>query len=181
MDEKMDHGSILAQKIINIAPDSTYLELYNKLALEAQNLTNLTCLDWINGKITPQPQDDSLATFCQEFGRGDGQINWHKSAEEIYNQYRGMTPWPGVFTFLNSKRLKLITINVPDSINTNQNVGFASRPVGVIIVESGKIFVNCGDNNSIEILELQLEGKNKLNAAEFIKGQKNLRGIRLSS
>ena len=179
MDEKMDRGPILAQKEYKIDVDDTYLELRNKLALEAQNLTILTCLDWVNGKIKPTTQDDSEATFCKEFNRVDGKIDWNKNAEDLYNQYRGMTPWPGVFTFLNGKRLKLIKLSLPkkilNQVQSLPSTRLGDDKVGQIKIKEQKVFVYCGDVKLIEILELQLEGKKPLDAKTFLNGNKDFK------
>jgi len=191
MDEKMDHGPVLAQKTFDINPNDTYNELHSKLALEAQILLNKTILKWVDNEIKPMEQSHTEATFCKEFKKEDGKINWNASALEIYNQYRGMINWPGVFTTLNGKRLKLIEIDILRDITTNDDEENlrdpclpdrqASTPVGMTTVQENKIFVSCGDGNLIEILELQLEGKTQMNAKTFLNGNKDLDRTFLSS
>jgi len=168
MDEKMDHGPVLAQKTFDINLNDTYNELHNKLALEAQILLNKTILEYTNNEIQPKEQDHTKASFCKEFKKEDGEINWQKSAIEIYNQHRGMIKWPGVFTFLNGKRLKILKMKLEENIKNEKDKN------GSVLVINNRLFINCGDENLIEILELQLEGKKPITAKEFLNGNKKL-------
>ncbi len=164
MDEKMDHGDILRQQKITIDPDDTFVELNNKLLAIAPELLIKTIGDYLTGKITSQIQIHDEATFCKEFTRDDGKIDWQKTGEQIYNQYRGLTPWPGIWTEYNGKRLKLLEIKpAHESIDP-----------GKITTIQDKLFAGCGQNTSIEIIKIQLEGKNHMSAKEFINGFKNI-------
>ncbi|MFH0857367.1 MAG: methionyl-tRNA formyltransferase, partial [Candidatus Magasanikbacteria bacterium] len=101
LDEGMDTGPLLAQKSVDILPDETYLELDTKLAIIASELLLSTIEPYVRGKIKPQPQENTEATPCRLLSRDDGRIDWKSmNATEIYNQYRGLTPWPGVWTTL---------------------------------------------------------------------------------
>ncbi len=160
MDEKMDHGAILKQEKISIIPDETYLQLSERMSLLSAELLIKTIVDCLDEKITPQEQNHNLATFCKELTKEDGRIDWTKTANEIYNLYRGLTPWPGIWTEWNEKRLKLLEIK--PAVTTVEN--------GKIIMLEDKIFAGCGQNTAIEILKLQIEGKNAMNAKEFING-----------
>ncbi len=163
MDAKMDHGAILAQQNLAIEPDETYLELSKKMEPVAANLLALTLPMWLTGSITPEAQDESKVTLCKMFTREDGKIDFTKSATEIYNQYRGLTPWPGIWTMWNGKRLKLLQI---------KKSAHAGIP-GKVLNEAGKLFIGCG-TNSLEIIELQLEGKKAMTTQEFLNGFKEI-------
>ncbi|MFA6548275.1 MAG: methionyl-tRNA formyltransferase [Candidatus Magasanikbacteria bacterium] len=164
MDEKMDHGDILRQQKITIGHDDTYTELNNKMLAVAPKLLIATASDYIEGKITPQVQIHEEATFCKEFTREDGKIDWNKTGEQIYNLYRGLTPWPGIWTEYNGKRLKLLEVK-PANEKIEQ---------GKISAQSDRLFAGGGENTAIEITKIQLEGKNPMNAKEFINGFKNI-------
>ena len=84
-----------------------------------------------------------------------------------------MCKWPGVFTFLNNKRLKILEMT-----NLSEMTNLKSAEIKI---DKAKIFIGCGNKDTVEILELQLEGKNKMTAKEFINGNKNLNGAILSS
>ncbi|MEK7625258.1 MAG: methionyl-tRNA formyltransferase [Patescibacteria group bacterium] len=168
MDEKMDRGPILSQTKIQIAPDDTYPDLSEKMEPLAQNLLLKTLIEYLEGGIKPQTQDENGATFCKMFSRDDGRIDWQKSSAEIYNQYRGLTPWPGVWTSLNKKRLKLLKIRPAETQISPGSVKVAKR----------RIFVGT-PHGSIEILSLQLEGKKEQSGASFIDGYPEFDGASL--
>lgn len=168
MDKGLDTGPIILQKRLKIEPNDTFLELDEKLAQIAILALLEGIFPYIEGKIKPQNQDNTQATTCREFTRDDGKINWSLSSQTIYNQYRGLTPWPGIWTMTDnlksnlpkSKRIKLLNIKP-----SNQQI-----ENGKLKIENNKLFIGCGDDKSIEILELQLEGNKPMNTQSFING-----------
>ncbi|MDD4476799.1 MAG: methionyl-tRNA formyltransferase [Patescibacteria group bacterium] len=160
MDEKMDHGPVLAQKAVKITNTDNYATLAEKLLKTAKFLLLDTIRDWVEGKIRPEPQNDSDATFCKIFTREDGQIDFNKTALETYNQWRGFHPWPGVWFVWNGRRIKLLKIAVAAD---------KKNPPGEFSFEENKLFLGT-KNGSLEILELQTEGKKPMNAKEFANG-----------
>lgn len=164
MDKEMDHGPILEQATLAIHPDENCFELSERLApLEAELLIK-TIPDFISGKIVPQKQNHSEATFCKELTREDGQVDASKTATQIYNLYRGLTPWPGIWTMWNEKRLKLLKITPAD----------IKIEAGKLTAKDGHLYMGAKDNTAIEIFELQLEGKTAIDAKGFINGFKTL-------
>ena len=169
MDEAMDHGPILAQEIFPIAPDDTYQTLSSKMTPKVNELLLTTIPHFLSGEIKPTPQNNAEATFSKILGRDDGKIDWNQSATEIYNQYRALTPWPGVWTMWGGKRLKLITITPSP---------FRRGTPGEVSITDEKIYIASGEE-SIEVLELQLEGKKVMDAKAFLSGYKNINGTNL--
>ncbi|HLC70264.1 MAG TPA: methionyl-tRNA formyltransferase [Patescibacteria group bacterium] len=165
VDKKMDHGPILAEEAIKIAPDDTYLTLSEKMSKLAGPLLVKTALNWVNGKITPIIQDDNDATYCKLLTREDGKIDFQKSANDIYNLYRGLTPWPGIWTMWNNLRLKLLQIKPVDR----------AIPWGQIVWDNNKLLVGTS-KKALEITELQLEGKKPMDAKSFVNGYKDFIG-----
>ncbi len=165
MDEGLDTGPILLQKTIIIDKEDTYITLDSKLAPIASQALLEAIPKYINGSILPSIQDDSKASYCKQFSREDGKINWNKSASEIFNQYRGMNPWPGIWTTWENKRLKLLNIKISDE---------KINPGEVLVLEE-RLIAGCGVN-SIEVIELQLEGKKAMNPKTFINGNKDFGG-----
>ncbi|PLX26410.1 methionyl-tRNA formyltransferase, partial [Candidatus Parcubacteria bacterium] len=94
MDVGLDSGPILLQKNIDILPDETYLELDARLAAVGSEALSESIPEYISGELKPQTQDESKVTLCQKLSRDDGKVDWQKTTEEIYNQYRALTPWP---------------------------------------------------------------------------------------
>ncbi len=170
VDEKMDHGPILAQEKITIDPDDIAPSLSKRMAPVAGNLLLKTIPDYLSGKITPQPQDETEATFCKILTRDDGKIDFKKTADEIYNLYRGLTPWPGVWTKWDGKRLKLLSIAPSPS---------RKGTAGEVKVVDNKIFISTADG-SIQILELQLESRGAMDARTFLTGYKDIDGAVLT-
>ncbi len=168
IDAKMDHGPILAQKTLNIEPDDTYTTLHAKAAKMASEMLLNTIPAYVDGKISPKPQDDKKATFCKILKREDGLVDFNKTAQEIYNQYRGLTPWPGIYIEVKNQRLKLLRIKPSEAKIENK----------IVVYKDEKIFIGC-NSGCIEILELQMEGKKPMKAKDFINGYKQLNNFKL--
>lgn len=171
MDVGMDTGSILVQESLKIEPDDNYNTLGDKLAKIANLALTEAVPNYIAGKIVPQPQDEAKSTYTKILTREDGKIDWSKSAQEIYNQFRGLTPWPGIWTTTDevmpmlgeTKRIKLLNIK-PTKIKT-EDLRFK--------IHSQELFVACSDFY-IEVIEMQIEGSKVMSAKDFINGFKHL-------
>jgi methionyl-tRNA formyltransferase len=159
MEEGLDTGPILLQKSIVIKKDDMYLDLDTKLAKIGSQALIEAIPQYIDGSLVPAVQDDAEATHCKQFKREDGKIDWTKTTEQIYNQYRGMHPWPGVFTSWNNKRLKLLQIQSVEG----------DLPAGKVAVEDAKLYVGCS-SGAVEVIELQLEGKKPMDVKTFLNG-----------
>ena len=167
MDEGLDTGPILLQQKVPIDADETYPMLEQKLAPIAAKLLLDAIPKYVSGELAPVPQDNSQATFCRELTRDDGRIDWNRPAREIYNQYRGMTPWPGVWTMWGGKRLKLLRIAPVETQD------FGSLPPGRVRVEDDRIHIGC-TTGAIEVFELQLEGKKEIAVKIFLRGYRSI-------
>lgn len=163
MDEGLDSGPILLQKEINILPDETYLDLDSRLAHLGVEALNESIPEYISDNLKPRTQDESQVTVCKKLSRDDGKIQWNKTAQEIYNQYRGLTPWPGIWTMWEDKRLKLLNIRPCDK----------QVEPGKVLIQHDILYIGTSDA-SIEILELQLEGKSVMNSKTFLSGYRKL-------
>ena len=161
MDEGLDTGPILSQKKLLIGSDETYPEVEAKLAQLGAKVLLDAIPKYLNGTLKPQPQDETKATACKQLTRDDGRIDWHRSASDIYNQYRGLTPWPGVWTIWQNKRLKLLRLK-PAEI---------SLPPGQAKTDNGRCLIGAGQG-ALEALDLQLEGKKPMTAEIFLLGHK---------
>lgn len=173
MDEGMDTGDILAQKKIPIAPEDTKSSLFTRLTKEGTDVLLKTLPQWIKRTLTPLPQDHTQATLCQLIEREDGHIMWTESAESIYNRYRALSPWPGVFSFWKKNgglvRLKLHTLSF------QKQSPIPSHPIGQVFEIGEKIGVQSGAG--VVFLEaVQLEGKEKMPIQTFLLGNRDLIG-----
>lgn len=169
MDAKMDHGAILEQEKIAIAADDTYPTLSEKMIPVAQRLLIANVHKFVAGTLSPTEQQHNQATTCSMLSRDDGKIDWSKTADELYNLFRGTFPWPGVWTTWEGKRLKLLNIRPNTEAIEFGNVAWQNNQL-LIGTKKG----------SLEILELQLEGKKALPATAFIQGNKTIIGVNLN-
>jgi methionyl-tRNA formyltransferase len=172
MDEGLDTGAIISQESIPIASDDTTATLTAKLATHGADLLVRTLPQWVAGKITPTPQDDSQATLTRLIRKEDGQIDWQLSADTIERRLRAYTPWPGIFTLWNGQPLKVIAAKVasPDTfpISTVESPGH--------VITSGRgsslyVGVCCGAGSVLELDVIQLSGKRATPAPDVIRGQ----------
>lgn len=168
MDEKMDHGPILKIEKVKIEESDTFIELEKKLLALAKTLIIPTANDFLEGKIKGQEQDHSKATFCKTISKEDGRIDWNTNASEIFNKYRAYIQWPGLWTLFDGKILKVRKC-LPNTTKTT---------AGVVSKDGEKIVVGCLDT-SLELLEVQLEGKNPTAASDFLRGHPNFVNTKL--
>lgn len=165
MDAKLDHGPILKQEKTPIVPDDTAPTLAAKLNAQAIPMLITAMKELASGTATPQEQDHDQATFCKIFTRDDGKIDFGRSAREIYNQYRGLYPWPGIWTTWNGLRLKLLAIKP----STNAGIpGNVAEQNGIVTIGTTA--------GSLELIELQLEGKKAQSIKDFLNGNKTFVG-----
>jgi len=166
MVREMDAGDILYQEKILIDPEETSGELLDRTArLGAERLPELL-RDMSAGRITPIPQDDSSATFAPLLQKGECIADWGMEANEIFNRWRGLTPKPGLFTYLEGKRVRICNMSL-----SSKSINDESAP-GLVKVVDNRLFVSAGSNSWLEILNLQIEGKRSCRAADFINGYK---------
>jgi len=168
LDEQMDHGPILSQKKVKILSHDDFATLHDKLADLGAKLLIDTLPKYLGGQLQGKKQKDAEATYCQLIKKEDGKIDWHKSAKEIECQIRAFTPWPGAFTNWEGSNLKIIKSEV-------HRVDEVNKVVGEVYEVTGVIRVQCGQGQ-LELVELQLEGKNKMSAKEFLNGHSKIIG-----
>jgi len=175
MTEKLDQGDIIAISKFQITnPRITYLKLHNILAGKGANLLLEVIPKWVNGEIEPKPQDDSKASYTKILKKEDGKIDWKKPAEYIERQIRAFQPWPGAFTFLKLKNLKILDADV---LKQTKNGPFG-LPGKTYLAPNDKIAAQTGKDFLI-IEKLQLEGKKPMSSEEFLRGHLKFIGLAL--
>ena len=175
MSEKMDAGDILFQKKISIGEQDTAVTLEEKMSEEGAKLL-LDALKAIEGGFyKEQPQDKKEMSLAPKLKKADGLIDWSSSAQDIHNLIRGAIPWPGAFTHHKGKLLKIFQgrdfLPLEDAGPRN--------PGEIVKVLKDGLAVATGKGDLI-IEELQIEGKRRMNAQEFIQGHKIREGDVLS-
>ncbi len=168
LEEGLDTGPILLQETNEIGPETTATELFPVLAAAGAPLVVETLTGLADGTIQPQPQNHDGATYAPLLNREDGRMDFAaRSATELYNRWRGFQPWPGAFTALHGKKLIVHRMAVVHE-SFAQQLGVA--PPGSVRIENHRLFAGCAGDTWLELLEVQLEGKKRLEAAEFLRG-----------
>ena len=159
MDEGLDTGDILLQRKIDISPSETGATLHDRLAEIAPEalLESLRLL--AAGNAPRISQDQALATYAPKLNREAGRINWNESAEVIERKIRAYNPWPGALTEFNGRNLKIFSATIVD----------LRGKAGEILRKDRELVVATSDR-ALSLREVQLEGKRRMSAAEFLRG-----------
>ena len=159
LDSGLDTGPMLLAQVVPIAEEETSLDLFESLAdvgarLMLKTLDALEC-----GTIVPSEQDHTAATLAPILTREDGRMDFSQPAATLINRWRGFQPWPGAFTTLRGKKLLVHRMCAAPGICNPAELE----------VDGNRLYLGCA-NSRIELLELQLEGKKRMTAAEFLRG-----------
>lgn len=171
LNEGLDTGDILLQRELRIEPNETAISYGRRLADVGAELMIETLQGLESGKIKPQPQDHSRASLAPVLKREDGLANFTFPAERIYNRLRGFQPWPGCYTTFHGKKLAIVAAKPVTSTGAQQT--------GALIIYGDHLFVACGESTTLELLEVQPEGKRKMSAADFLRGYRPTTGEKL--
>ena len=160
LEDKVDTGNMYLQKKIPILPEDNFGTLHDKLSLLGADAV-LETVDTIeNGTAKMQKQSDELATPAPKINKEIMSIDWNKSAKDIHNLVRAFSPWPAAFFIHNEKMIKVFRTRIDSEMKL---------AAGKILETKNQLFIGSG-NDSIEILEIQLEGHKKLSVTEFLRG-----------
>jgi methionyl-tRNA formyltransferase len=175
IDAGLDTGDILMQREIPIGPDDTAETLGPQMASLGAELMVATLRGVENGDVRPIPQDQAQATLAPILKKDDGRMDFTRRAGDLFNRLRGFQPWPGAFTSFKGK-----TLQVHRARPVQQA---ADLTPGEIVVEGSRLFVACGKNQgtstALELIEVQLEGKRRMTAREFVNGYRPQSGDHL--
>ena len=161
MDAGWDTGDILAMSKVLIRPEDTTDSLMSKLSIISASLLSDVLPRWVAGKIEPRPQDQSQATYFKMMKKEDGLIDWSLDAVTIRNRVRALQPWPGTFTYIDGKLLKILSCSVieTETNGTPGTVNVSKRDVEVI---TGRGLLRLGT--------IQPEGKKAMPACDYARG-----------
>lgn len=175
MDEGIDTGAILAKRTLPIRTDDTLADLLQALAILGGDLLLDQLPLWVTRAIEPAPQSETHATLCQLIDRADGKISWNNSGESIWNQYRALSPWPGIFTFWKIREGEFMRLKLT-SISPEGGDAFTDkRSFGEVFERSGDIFIATG-TFAIRLERIQPSGKGDMAIRDFINGHKEFVG-----
>ncbi len=176
MDPGLDTGPVLLQWETEIGAEETSVSLGKRLSLAGADLMIETLKGLENGALVARPQDNSLASRAPLLKKDDGRIDWNLSAQGIFNRVRGLLPWPGAHTAFRGKKLQVWRAR-PNPAESRDS----AASCGQLVIEQDHVSVACGGGTSLELLELQMEGKRRVGAADFIHGVRPQAGEHLSS
>ncbi len=181
MDEGMDTGAILQQEAVPIAPDETAGELAPRMAQIGGALLVSTLRGWVAGAMIPYPQNESEATLAPILKKEDGLIHWDRPARTIANRIRGLSPWPGVYTFLQDERWRIWRVEVesPDTGIGGTPTDKLQAPGTITAVTKNVICVQTGQGN-LNLLEIQPENKKRMNVSDYLAGHRVEPGLTFS-
>ncbi|RWR14081.1 methionyl-tRNA formyltransferase [Siminovitchia fortis] len=162
MVEKLDAGDMISQVEVPIEEDDDVGSLHDKLSSAGAELLSDTLPKIISGEADRIPQNEDLATFAANITREQEKIDWKKTGGEIYDQIRGLRPWPVAYTKLNNEVLKIW--------GAQKQAGQVGEPGTIIKVEKDGFIVSSGDDTAIKITELQPAGKKRMPASQFLMG-----------
>lgn len=174
IDEGLDTGDMLLQRSVKIDSRQTAVELSPILATTGAALMVETLEGVQRGTLAATPQNHSLVTLAPILQREDGHIDCARTAGEIYNRYRGFQPWPGAYGMFREKKLTV------HQMRPVLEVQRTTLPQGTLVGYERRLLLACGQGTWLELLEVQLEGKKRICAADFLNGHALTPGERLA-
>jgi methionyl-tRNA formyltransferase len=159
MDEGLDSGPVLARRKIPITATDTGASLHDHLADEGARLLVEALGDWAATRIVPRPQASAGVTYARKLSRAESKLDWQLPAERLERQVRAFSPWPGSVFELSGQRVRVL----------RAAFGEGRGEPGTVLDRPNRLVVACGQG-SLDLLELQREGKGPLPAADFLRG-----------
>ena len=171
MDEGLDTGPVFTVRRLAIGEDETAGELAVRLGALAAQIVGDEVPRVVRGELETAPQDHAAATSAPPLEKAQGRIDWQRTATEVHNHVRGMTPWPSAFTSVDGKHLKVLA--------TRRSPLQSGEPPGTIVVaDSSGVLVACGEG-VLEVARAQVEGRKPLDASQLVAGRTLTLGARL--
>jgi methionyl-tRNA formyltransferase len=164
LDEGMDTGPTFARAVAAIGPDETAGELGERLSRLGAEAVTEWLPKYVGGACTLEPQDDAKATLAPILTREDGRVAWTKTAREVHDHVRGMSPWPGAFTAVGPRVVKIHATHVVEGEAPG------SSPGDIVIADKTRVLVACG-RGLVELVRVQPEGRKVISATEWVAGR----------
>jgi methionyl-tRNA formyltransferase len=173
MDEGLDTGPVLARAQVPVSPWDSTGSLTAKLSWLGARLLGEALLSWARGELAPQPQNEAETSYSSAISKEEAEIDWKLPAVDIWRRVRAFTPWPGYYTRWGGKRLKIIeAFPLPPEKS--------SKAGQVMALAAKEAFGIATGDGVLGVLRVQLEGKQVLAAADFLRGQRDFIGAVLS-
>lgn len=174
MDEGLDTGDIIYQKEVKIKDEYNAGNLHDKLAEVGAELLVETIIDIKRDDFPKIKQNDDESSYTPQLSKNDGQIDWQKSSQDLFYFVKAMNPWPGSFTYLDGKLLKIFDVDILEK-NTDKKPGTVVKadPENGLLIQTGE--------GILKVNRLQLAGKKRMSTADFLRGYEIEIGKRLNS
>ena len=172
MDAGMDTGAMLEQYKLAIGPNETAGELGERLSVLGAEAIRTGLPRFLEGQLVARAQDDSGVTLAPMLKKEDGRIDFTKSARQVHDHVRGMSPWPGAFTSLAGKTIKVHSTRIADVTRAT------AAPGEIVLADKTRVIVACGAG-AVELERVQLEGKKPVRGADWFLGRGVAEGDRL--
>ncbi|KIH71079.1 methionyl-tRNA formyltransferase [Salinicoccus roseus] len=169
MAEGLDSGDVISSTSTEIRDTDDTGSLHDRLSQMGAGLLMETLPDILEGRNGRVPQDGSAATVSPNISKSDERLDWSQDARSVFNHIRGLSPWPGAYTEIDGKRLKVYGANPPEG--TSQDA-----PGTIVEATPDGMKVACGDGGLLEVTEVQLAGKKRTRASEFAAGRQGIAG-----
>jgi methionyl-tRNA formyltransferase len=177
IEKRIDSGPVLARAQIPVSTQDTTGSLMVKLSLVAAQLLQEVLVHWLWGELTPQTQNETEAIYTSLISKEEGEIDWHLPAIDIWRRVRAFQPWPECYTRWQGKQLKIIEA-VPLADEGILEVGRVVALSPTVELSEASFGVHTG-NGILVVLKVQLEGKQTMSGAEFLRGQRQFMGAAL--
>ncbi|MBN2382996.1 methionyl-tRNA formyltransferase [bacterium] len=165
MDEGMDTGAVLLQARTEIGPNENAGSLHDRLSVMGANLLIETLDQLAVGTLTPRVQDHTRATYAPLLDKNTGALDWLRSSGEIHNLVRGLSPWPGAFTFYHGRRMKVYETRLADQPHDS-----SKKPGQFLAIDRQQgVLINTGQR-TLWLVSLQPESKGRMQAIDFFNG-----------
>ena len=171
LDSGLDTGPMLLAQVVPVAPEETAAALFLSLAAIGAELVVQTLTGLENGSVTPIEQNHAAATLAPILTRDEGRLDPARTARQTYDRWRAFYPWPGAFTTWRGKKFIVHALSVAEG----------HAPPGELRIEDQTLFLGCADNTLLRLEEVQVEGKARMAAADFIRGYQVLTGERIGA
>jgi methionyl-tRNA formyltransferase len=174
MDDGTDTGPILSQEQLPVSPDDTTASLTERLADSGAGLLVRTLPSYVEGRLKPQPQDDSKATYTRVTTKEDAHLDWSLPANDLWLRVRAYNPWPGAFALWNGKRLKVLEAVPVPNLRVHSGEVIELPPSA-----PARIGVGAGEDSVLGLRRVQLEGKKEASVEDFARGYRDFTGSML--
>jgi methionyl-tRNA formyltransferase len=178
IDAGMDTGEMLLRQEVEIGPEETAAELTVRMAELGGQLMANTLRGLAEGTLAAKPQNHAEASYAPMLKKEDGRVDWKQTAKEIYNRMRGFAPWPGAYTAFRGETCQVwgVPVSKEEAVKLPQDV-FGTAP-GALFVAEHELYVACGDTTVLRLGAVKVEGRKKVEAADFANGARLKSGER---